>query len=84
MLPANDKKKPKSPKRKSVTFDVQENGDILFQNVMTLLYPEMSQTIHRKFLAMFIAGLITPNDEENRFSSEGYDSPKQLYLMWTL
>jgi len=33
---------------------------------------------------MFISGLITPNDEENKFSADGYDSPKQLYLMWTL
>ena len=76
MLPANNEKASKALQTKSVTFDIQENGEILFQNVMTLLYPELSLTIHRKFLSMFLSGLMTPNDEENKFSAEGYDSPK--------
>ena len=33
---------------------------------------------------MFIKALICENDLDNNFSSETYDSPKQLYMMWII
>jgi hypothetical protein len=40
--------------------------------------------LHKKILKLFIEALICPNDLDNTYSGENYDSPKQLYMMWIL
>lgn len=62
----------------------QSGKDFLFQNIITLLFPEGSVRVDQNFLRVFTRGLVCPNNDCDDYRNDGYDSEKQLYLMWTI
>jgi len=60
------------------------NMEFMCKNITTLLYPQDIIRIDQDFVKNFFKGLICPNNMQNDFGSEDYNSDKQLYLLWTM